>query len=143
MSNPPNKGKGVERGEYSIEAIVCYKASPVHYSRILYGIAAGPRGGRILVDLYNLERLAKYWSEQRGFDEIQKFGGAEDWLKSAATKSGKMIQSKFDLDCSNDEVLAKHARARNWRYLIRNRNPELYERLKQGILYVNWPNRLG
>ena len=42
---------------YTISQVVAVRETPNHIPYIAYAIISGPRGGRLLVDYYNLERI--------------------------------------------------------------------------------------
>jgi hypothetical protein len=118
----------MSKGKYSLCSIAVCKKNSAHLPYIAYGIVEGPRGGQILIDYYNLEKIFK---SNRFYSDMS----IEPLLISYANKND-MLDAYKEIDTS-DGGLRSLATKNGLRALIRNQNTELTRKVADDISCIN------
>ena len=115
--------------DYTISEVVVVERSPAHIPYIYYVVLEGPRGNKIICDLFNIERLLF----SRYNTQVMQAGRVEPLLLKYATMfnikttiQGKDAERVHPLEKS-DTIIARHQRIRT--RILRLNNESLFSKI--------------
>lgn len=103
---------------FKIKRVYAGQKSSRHIPYYKYMIVEGPRGGKYLVDLYNLGLLMKAQYDEM---EISGFGRVEQLILSYARRHSLIVIENHDRPF-NDKELVELAKRINAKPLVRNKS---------------------
>ena len=111
-----------KRGNYIITEVHVARQSKNHIPYFIYIIIEGPRGGKYLLDLFNIEMII--WNQLPGYRNMTM----SQALISYGNKTNKIIMHQGNLTF-NDETLVAIAKDMKAVPLVRKAHREEYYRL--------------
>lgn len=114
------------KGNYKIVEVHIGRNSKMHIPYFAYIVAQGPKGGKYLIDLFNIELMA--------FEQIGRpiRGPMSEELISYGIRTGKAVMHEGDFSTS-DENLIKMAKSIGATPLVRKQHRTEFYRLKNSL----------
>lgn len=121
-----------KQGEYKILSIGLQQETPNHVPYPIFGIVEGPKGGKILLDSYNLDRLFAIASNHSIQVRISSY------LASFANRTG--IATTVSLIGDPEIAVVKYGESigiPQSRMVIRLNNQRLFEKVAKGFWFYD------